>query len=57
MKAIERVNDKCWIWKSFVEAERILKTDYADYHMEVVGHLRELEIWKKHRLKCLYTTI
>ena len=40
MKAIERVNDKCWIWKSFVEAARILK---IDYHMEVVGHLRELE--------------
>ena len=28
MKAIERVNDKCWIWKSFVEAARILKIDY-----------------------------
>ena len=24
MKAIERVSDKCWIWKSFVEAARIL---------------------------------
>ena len=40
MKAIERVNDKCWNWKSFVEAARILK---IDNHMEVVGHLRELE--------------
>ena len=58
MKAIERVNDKCWIWKSFVEAERILK---IDCHMEVVGHLREVEkapvkMFVYYDLKASYST-
>ena len=59
MKAIERVNDKYWNWKSFVEAARILK---IDNHMEVVGHLRELEkarvkMFVYYDLKTSYSTM
>ena len=48
------------IWKSLVEAERVLK---IDYHMEpVVGHLRELEkapvkMFVYYNLKASHSTI
>ena len=39
MEAIERVDSKCWIWKSFVEAARIL---IIEYDMNVLKNLTEL---------------